>query len=356
MAIVKDLDGNRLNLASAFIDFLAELFERQHYPVIERELKVGNIRPDMVIERNRDERIVVELKLHRSERVALSLVRNAFEQVVRMMREIKAQRGIIVITQPLSPSHWDSLRDTVINPEQFDIELWDVNRLVQEAIPYPDLNAKLSDLMRGLRVGAERRPEEPEGLFVAAAPAGVPARGAGAKIAEKLHGVAPGRKNDAPTKYEELCEEALKLLFGADFVGWRRQNDIGDGFQRIDLVARLVPTQNRFWSTVGDDFRARYVVFEFKNYSEPITQDQIYTTEKYLFTKALRSIGIIVARSGASESARKAMRGALREQGKLILCVSLAELTTMLRKFDDGDDPTDLLYDQLDETLMTIAR
>ncbi|WP_443970413.1 hypothetical protein [Sphingobium sp. CR28] len=124
----------------------------------------------------------------------------------------------------------------------------------------------------------------------------------------------------------------------------------------MDIIARLVPTENPFWSSLASDFRTRYVIFEFKNYSDPISQDQIYTTEKYLFTAALRSVAIIVARNGASESARKARRGSLREQGKLILCIGMDQLCEMLRKRDGGGDPTDHLYEQLDELLMTIAR
>lgn len=57
------------------------------------------------------------------------------------------------------------------------------------------------------------------------------------------------------------------------------------------------------------------MIFEFKNYSEPITQKEIYTTEKYLYAKALRCVGILIAANGYSENAQWAAKGCLRENG-----------------------------------------
>jgi len=107
---------------------------------------------------------------------------------------------------------------------------------------------------------------------------------------------------------------------------------------------------------LSNDFRSRYIVFECKNYRGALAQNEIYTTEKYLFTSALRSVAIIIARSGASPSAVKAMNGSLREQGKLILCISMQELCGLLRDYDKGNDPCNLLIQKLDDMLMSIAR
>ena len=124
----------------------------------------------------------------------------------------------------------------------------------------------------------------------------------------------------------------------------------------MDLIARLQPVQSAFWATLVNDFRARYIVFEFKNYSNPITQDQIYGTERYLYATALRSVAIIIARNGYDENANRAVQGALREQGKLILCLDLKEFTGMLRAFDAGDEFEEVLLAKRDDLLMSLAR
>jgi hypothetical protein len=145
-------------------------------------------------------------------------------------------------------------------------------------------------------------------------------------------------------------------LFGVNLVGWKSQSTIENGFQRVDLIARLQPDQSAFWSTLAEDFRTRYIVFEFKNYTKPITQHEIYTTERYLFTAALRSVAVVIARNGIGSSAIQAIHGSLREQGKLILCLTGEEFSGLLRGFDTGDSPEDLLIQKRDEILMSIGR
>jgi hypothetical protein len=330
--------------------FLTALFEKKGFVVVSRDDRAGTrLVPDLAIE-NEGGVVVVELKLHRSERVPLALVRNAFAQLDRSIEVMQAQRGILVIPQYLVESHY-------LTMQHGQHELWDLSRLVNEARASPDLAADLSELLRALRVGAERPPEAPTAITeLGDTPAELPPLGAGAALVKRLEDLPPGNKGGAAQKFEKLCREALRLLFDKDLFGWRSQSDIEQGFQRVDVIARLQPSESAFWSTLSADFRTRYVVFEFKNYTDPITQDQVYTTEKYLFTSALRSVAIIVAKNGAAESAYRAMRGGLREQGKLILCLSMAEFCGLLRGFDIGDSPEEVLIRKVDDMLMAIAR
>jgi len=124
----------------------------------------------------------------------------------------------------------------------------------------------------------------------------------------------------------------------------------------MDLIARLAPKDTgAFWLSLAQDFRCRYVVFEFKNYTEKISQSQVYSTEKYLYPNALRSVAIIIARNGHDSGARRAIQSALRESGKIILVLSFEDLLKLLRAKDTGLEPSDLLVDYLDNLLTTIA-
>lgn len=339
---------DRMNLEAQFIDFLTNLFTAKNYRILSSEQRGG---PDLIVGED-DTHILVELKIHRSEQIARKSIRNALVQLAGYMHMAGAGEGILIVTQPVD-------RARVAVPT--GITLWDLDELVRQTREHPQLTGELSELLKALQVGADRTPEgvdNPAGLAPAAEALDdeTPDEGpsAGAALIARLVALEPGRGDAA--RFEETCEEALQLMFGTEFVGWRPQNEVDGGFHRMDLIARLVPTRNPFWSALASDFRTRYVIFEFKNYADEISQDQIYTTEKYLFTAALRSVAIIIARNGSSESARKAARGSLREQGKLILCISMEELCGMLRKRDGGGDPTDLLYEKLDELLVTIAR
>lgn len=105
-----------------------------------------------------------------------------------------------------------------------------------------------------------------------------------------------------------------------------------------------------------DHLDSRYVLFEFKNYSEKIKQGQILTTEKYLFERALRRVAIIFTRAGADPHAMSMAQGAMREHGKLMLVVDDEKVYDMLHMKERGEDPTDHLFDLADEFLLSLPR
>lgn len=73
--------------------------------------------------------------------------------------------------------------------------------------------------------------------------------------------------NDGWKKYEDICLEVLKYLFipplGEPKIQARRENG-------IDIRDAIFPNRNSNdnWKFIRDDYNAKYIVFEFKNYSE----------------------------------------------------------------------------------------
>ena len=104
-------------------------------------------------------------------------------------------------------------------------------------------------------------------------------------------------------------------------------------------------------------FNTKYIVFEFKNHKGKITQKEIYTTEKYLYEKALRKVAIIISRFGADDHALKAAKGALRENGKLILCLSDNSLFEMIDIKTRGEqEPAEFMDALLDDILVHLEK
>ena len=87
-----------------------------------------------------------------------------------------------------------------------------------------------------------------------------------------------------------------------------------------------------------------------------ITQKEIYTTEKYLYEKALRKVAIIISRKGSDESAKKAARGSLRELGKLIVCLSDEDVNKLIDMKNNKEEPADYLEALLDDMLMDLEK
>lgn len=71
---------------------------------------------------------------------------------------------------------------------------------------------------------------------------------------------------------------------------------------------------------------------------------------------AMRGVAILISRKGATKGAISAMAGSLRESGKIILSLSDVEICDMLHAKDNGDDPTEILAEKLDELLTTVER
>lgn len=159
------------------------------------------------------------------------------------------------------------------------------------------------------------------------------------------------------SEYEDLCIRVLKNLFAADLSLWRDQQRSNEDLYRFDLVCKIKDNiQVAFWKFIEEYFRSKYIIFEFKNYVDQITQKEIYTTDKYLYAKALRSVAIIISCEGEDKNAKKAIKGTLRENGKLILSISNKDLVMMLKGKKQGVSPAEYLYGMLDTMLVELDK
>ena len=159
-------------------------------------------------------------------------------------------------------------------------------------------------------------------------------------------------------KYEELCVSILKYILGEYLTLWEQQKTTEEDLYRFDMCCKIKNgvTQD-FFDTICKYFSTKYIVFEFKNYEKPITQREIYTTEKYLYEKALRKVAIIISRNGADKHAEMAARGSLRESGKLIICLSDEDMKAMLQIKKEGERTTgEYLENILDDMLMRLEK
>jgi hypothetical protein len=157
--------------------------------------------------------------------------------------------------------------------------------------------------------------------------------------------------------YEDMCYKLLENIFADDLTAWKRQQKSNKNLYRFDLLCRIKDNnQKSFWSIIERFFYSKYVIFEFKNYTEKVTQKEIYTTEKYLYAKALRCVAIIISRNGYDDNAYWAAKGCLRESGKLLILLETKDLIEMSKRKMSLDEPSDYLLEKLDEVLMELEK
>ena len=174
-------------------------------------------------------------------------------------------------------------------------------------------------------------------------------------LIKELNSCQSGKKSFSV--YENVCFNILESLFSEDLALWKEQKKSNNNLYRFDLLCRIKDNNKKtFWSIVENYFKSKYVIFEFKNYSEKVTKKEIYTTERYLYSKALRSVGIIVTTEGYDKNAFGAAKGCLRENGKLILLLTNKDLLEMIKIKNDEEDPSEYLLNKLDEVLLELEK
>lgn len=174
-------------------------------------------------------------------------------------------------------------------------------------------------------------------------------------LLKRLDGCPPGKKGWM--EFEDICCNALKCIFTDELTLWKRQERSNSELYRFDLICRIKDdVRDSAWRLFATYFNSKYVVFEFKNYETRVTQKEIYSTEKYLYRKALRSVAIIISRNGYDTHAIGAAKGCLREAGKLILLLTERDIKDMLNLMIEEQDPSGYLLDKVDELLIDLEK
>ena len=299
----------------------------------------------------RDETWAIEVKYYRTARAQPILIEAAAVRVANNGASADAAKGMLVVSCFLS----DELRHAL--EQKFSITFVDQIDLRNWCAAYPDLVEELDALL-------ESNPSEPQHAGPARTNPTLhskPIRDVVSKIPDTKGTVlcqelkAINRGKASWPQYEKTCEKILEYLFPNDLHGWHSQKRTDDGLNRYDYVCRVRPT-TEFWKFVIDHLNSRYVLFEFKNYSGKIKQGQILTTEKYLLERGLRRMAIIMTRVGVEPHAVAMTQGAMREHGKLMLVVDDEKVCDMLHMKERGEDPTDCLFEIVDNFLLTLPR
>lgn len=349
---------NAKELWRRFEELLKRLFEVEGF-LVAREAQVGPVgqHADLLITSPTSGlRAIIEAKLYRSEQVGRGLLLNAARLTESLRSLAGADRGILAVTCRV-----DSLLQTELRIVP-NLILYDYDVLTGLLSQYKDLATEFDSILdeayvyragpRPVAIATDIPPLK-DLLQVTPQSSDVQPERTGRDLCAALKAIPPGKKR--ATNFENQCRVCLEYAFSDDLTDWRAQERTTTGLHRFDSVARI-RSKNDFWTALVRDFRTRYVVFEFKNYREKITQGEIHTTEKYLYPVALRGTAVIVSPDGPDNNAEASARGALRENGKLILNITVKDLCEMVDLRDDGKDPADVLSRQMDEMLLHIER
>lgn len=307
----------------------------------EKEIKTGNTKADFVLYSG-ETRYYFEIKYYSSQFSLNSKIKTACLHLAKQGLDGR----IILTVANIVP---EELKEQCFSA--YGIEIWDIKNLLWLFDGHDDLKNELVALLNFSVDGIE--PVAPNTILF---PSSGQEPEKEKSLQERLLQVPPGK--DHFSEYESVCMDILKYVLGQYLTLWRVQERSNDGLYRFDLCCKIKnDVDHDFFDTIKKYFNTKYIVFEFKNHSKKITQKEIYTTEKYLYEKALRKVAVVISRAGADEHALQAARGCLRETGKLILCLSDNSLLQMIEIKENGEQaPADFLEELLDNILLHLEK
>ncbi|MBO1514080.1 restriction endonuclease [Metabacillus bambusae] len=345
-----------LRKAYAFEELCGDIFTSKGF-LVQQDVKFNNYNDvaDMILTRKDGKKVAIEIKFYRTRKPNKSMLLKAIKVAKDAAQELNIENAVIIIGMPLENSFKEELK------EDFDIHIIDSKNLMYLTKDNDILRTKLINLLYDIPqdIPVEENIElfDINSLFYEANSHSYPEilynLPRGELLGKELENIRTG--NSTFSLYEDKCEEILKYLFDENLTGWHRQSRTDDGLNRYDLICR-VRRGNEFWEFLINDFHSRYIVFEFKNYSTKVKQTQVYTTEKYLFQTALRNVCFIISRTGLDNNAINATKGVLRESGKLIISLCDDDLFKLLQLKESGDEPSDYLFELIDDTLLKLSK
>lgn len=320
------------------------------------KIKVNRVRGDDgfdFIGAYEDESWAIEVKYYRSTNTRPSLLKAAVLRVVQNGIEVDMDKGMLVVSCVVP-----RVQKMMIE-NQYGVVILDRSNLRNYAMDHPNLLEELDSI---LELDPESEPisdyfdseaEFKNARSIQSLSKIAPPDNEGTELCRRLKNIPKGKQGWQ--SYEKVCIDIIKYLFPNDLEGWREQESTDDGLNRFDFICRIKPV-TEYWKFLIDHLNSRYIVFEFKNYAEKITQSQVLTTEKYLLENGLRKVAIIFSRKGENSNAEKMIQGAMRESGKLMLVLDDLSICEILHMKERGGEPTDRLFEITDNFLLRLPR
>ena len=163
------------------------------------------------------------------------------------------------------------------------------------------------------------------------------------------------RLNDCPAgspgwaQFESVCIDILTFLFVPPLSPPKIQpRTYADTDRRDAVFPNRQDIGSGAWAKIFRELEARLILFEFKNYdATEIGKDEINQTRNYL-TPAMGRLAIICSNKAPNKQAHRKRNTIFAEEKKVILFLSKDKLEEMLYIKERGDDPGDLILDEIE--------
>lgn len=318
-----------------FESLVGLLLSREGHEIVQGPPQPGARGPDYETISPAGTAVLVETRHLKQSSFTGQLLNQFAEDIQRYRQQKPDASGLLVISASINAGRWSEFSGRHPN-----IELWHGGTIEKLLTKHGDVavlfeapiaaRVKIHDLFQTSRGG----------------------RSKAALLTEKLQAVLPGHDNWK--QYESVCTEILTYVFSPALATPDIQSRSDDGLDIIDAIFAIRAPQAP-WSLVRSEYRTRFVVAEFKNYSDPIGQNQVESLAQYLWRPSQRFFGLLVSRQEPSASAIAQRRRKWLEEEKCIIFLSDADLSEMLQLRQIDAQPFDVIDAQLEEFFRTLT-
>jgi len=275
------------------------------------------------------EKWAVEAKFYKNSRLSV----HSIAQVYGIAKLSKADAVLLVTNSYLTNSARDIIAHQI---KDIKVMVWDETSLSDLLTKYTDIRDKYfksPPITKGARV----KILDPELTKIN-------------NLISKLKDCPEGKKGWKD--YENICIEILNYLFVPPLKEPRIQSRTESG---LDVRDALYPNRSNHpnWQFIRGDYDAKYIVFEFKNYSttdDTSGIDKIVVNQVRNYLKqTIGKIGFVCSKKHPNSSGLQEQREAFVEDKKLILFLNNEHLIEMLMKKYRKEEPSDIIVELIDE-------
>jgi hypothetical protein len=170
------------------------------------------------------------------------------------------------------------------------------------------------------------------------------------KLINKLKNCPEGRAGWRD--YENICTDILNHLFIPPLSDPIVQSRTESG---IDIRDALYPNrcEHHKWKFIRDDYNAKYILFEFKNYSTSdggnnIDKEVVNQVRNYL-NERIGRIAFVCSKKEPTSSGIEARKQAYINDKKLIIFLNNNHLIEMLKRKNRHEEPADIIWTLIDK-------
>jgi hypothetical protein len=164
----------------------------------------------------------------------------------------------------------------------------------------------------------------------------VPTLTEASKLLQNLQDCEPGKKQWK--KYQDICKEILCYCLVPPLMEPLEQSETRDGMHIRDIIFHIPHEHKGFWTFIINKFGWALVI-ECKNYANPIDENQLLISSKYVGKDKLSRLGLVVTRKGLSNNGIKSQENIWKSDGKMLLCMDDEDIAKMLELKNHRDEP-----------------